>query len=210
MRVKTVVVGMLATNCYLLADEEKKICAVIDPGARTERILEALAAEGWKAEYILLTHGHYDHVLAAPKVQAETGARLYISRKDEWMLVPAEARHPGYIREEYVQPRVDGFLEEGTPILLGGLKIDVLATPGHTAGSVTLLCGDQMFSGDTLFLESCGRTDLESGSMDDMLRSLKKLAELPGDYHVCPGHEEDTTLAHERATNPYMQEGLRQ
>ena len=209
MRIKTVVVGMLHTNCYLLADEQAKVCAVVDPGSNTARIRAAIQEEGWTVSHILLTHGHFDHIMAAPALQKETGALLYISAKDEWMLDPAVAKHTAYVREEYTLPRVDGHLAEGTALTVGGLTVTVLETPGHTAGSVCLLCGDRMLSGDTLFLESCGRTDLETGSMDDMLRSLRRLALLEGEYHVYPGHEEESLLSHERLANPYMREGLR-
>lgn len=210
MQIKTVVVGMLHTNCYLAADEEQKVCAVIDPGTASERILKAAEEEGWRVTHILLTHGHFDHVLAVPAIQRKTGAKLYVSKNDEWMLDPNVARHAAYVREEYAAPRVDAYLKEGESFRVGSLEFSVLETPGHTAGSVCLLCGDKMFSGDTLFCESCGRTDLETGNMDSMLRSLKKLALLPGDYHVYPGHEAATTLSHEREENYIMQEGLRQ
>lgn len=210
MQIKTVVVGMLHTNCYILADEKNKVCAVIDPGTASEKILNEVEEEGLKVTHILLTHGHFDHIIAAPAIQRKTGAKLYISKNDEWMLDPNVARHAAYVRETYAKPQVDGYLKEGETVTVGDLKLSVLETPGHTAGSVCLLCENQMFSGDTLFCESCGRTDLESGSMDDMLHSLKKLALLPDDYHVYPGHEMATTLSHERAYNAYMREGLNQ
>ncbi|MEA5039892.1 MAG: MBL fold metallo-hydrolase [Clostridiaceae bacterium] len=210
MQIKTVVVGMLQTNCYLLGDETQKVCALIDPGTAVDRILEAAESEGWRVTHILLTHGHFDHILAVSEIQKRTGAQLYISRKDEWLLDPAVARHAAYVREPYTMPRVDGYLSEGMTLQVGSLTISVLETPGHTAGSVCLLCGNRMFSGDTLFCEDCGRTDLDTGSQEDMLRSLKKLALLPDDYSVYPGHEEATTLSHERAANYMMRESLRQ
>lgn len=209
MIVKPVVVGLLRTNCYVVCDEGASVCAVIDPGAKAERILEAAAEANCKITKVILTHGHYDHVMAAPELLRQTGARLSISKKDEWLLSCDEVLRYGTRREGYAVPHVDEYLEEGREIGLGNLKFQVLETPGHTAGSCTLLCGESMFSGDTLFHECCGRCDLETGSMEDMMQSLKRLAQLPGNYQVYPGHESFSTLDYERQFNPYMQEALR-
>lgn len=209
MILKHVIVGLLRTNCYLVCDEQTKTCAVIDPGAKAASILEAAAETGCRVEKILLTHGHYDHVMAAPELLRQTGARLYISKKDEWLLSCDEVLRYGTRREGYAVPHVDEYLEEGKDIALGSLTFRVLETPGHTAGSCTLLCEDSMFSGDTLFHECCGRCDLETGSMEDMMASLKKLALLPGNYQVYPGHESFSMLDYERQYNPYMKEAMR-
>lgn len=209
MTIKTIPVGWLRTNCCLLCDEETKTCAVIDPGAKAEIILAAAEELGCKVEAVLLTHGHYDHVMAAPRLIQETGAKLYIHPKDGWLLSCDEVLRYGRRAEGYSVPRVDGSLEEGTQVKIGGLTVTVLHTPGHTAGSVTLLCGDAMFSGDTLFQDCCGRTDLETGSQEDMWRSLARLARLEGNYRVFPGHEGATSLDYERKFNPYIQEALR-
>lgn len=200
-------VGMLATNCYLVADEQGR-CAVIDPGSATEKILAKADEAGFHIEAILLTHNHFDHVMAAPGIQRATGARLYIHPRDEDGLAPEVAGRRGYLREPYVRPRVDGYLEEGGQVQVGDLCFRVLHTPGHTLGSVTLLCGELMFSGDTLFAGTCGRCDLPGGSLEQMYRSLARLARLEGDYTVLPGHMEATTLETERQTNPYVREGL--
>jgi glyoxylase-like metal-dependent hydrolase (beta-lactamase superfamily II) len=198
---------MLATNCYLVADDAGR-CAVIDPGSHTEKILKKAEEEGFTIEAILLTHGHFDHVMAAPGIQKATGAKLYIHKNDQPDLAPEVAGHRGYLREPYVMPRVDGNLEDGSEIKAGDLTFRVLHTPGHTLGSVCLLCGDLMFSGDTLFAGTCGRCDLAGGSLEQMFASLKKLAQLEGDYKVLPGHMEASTLETERQTNPYVLEGL--
>ena len=210
MQIKIMPVGMLQTNCYLLCDEQAGVCAIIDPGSAAERILKEVEDAGLRVTHILLTHGHFDHIMAVSEIQRLTGAKLYISQKDEWMLDPAVARHPAYVREPYTTPRVDGYLAEGTTVQVGNLTVSVLETPGHTAGSVCLLCGEQMFSGDTLFCEGVGRTDLKSGSREAMMRSLNKLALLHGEYHVYPGHEEATTLSHEREANYMMREAMGQ
>lgn len=208
MQIRVVTAGMLSTNCYIVADEATGDCAVIDPGAGAERILETIRSAGWTLRLVLLTHGHYDHILAAPVILRETGAPLAIHREDEWLLSCDEAKMFGRW-EGYEPPKAQLFLADGMTVSAGSLEFRVLHTPGHTAGSCVFLCGDAMFSGDTLFQESCGRTDLETGSTADMLRSLKRLSLLEGDWHVYPGHEAFSTLQHEREYNPYMREALR-
>lgn len=210
MKIQCIPVGMLHTNCYIVTDEQTNRCAVVDPGANSQKVLDAVRENGAQVDYVLLTHGHFDHVMAAPAVVRETGAKLMIHKRDESWLAPEYAARPGYIREEYVQPAVAAYLEDGAEISLGALTVRVMHTPGHTKGSCVLLVGDTMISGDTLFQESCGRCDLEGGNIDEMMGSLKKLAMLPGDYTVLPGHDVSTTLAHERAHNPYMRQALRQ
>ena len=207
MKFAQVTVGMLGTNCYLVADDAGR-CAVIDPGSGTEKILKAVEEQGFTVEAILLTHGHFDHVMAAPGIQRATGAKLYIHKNDEPFLAPEVAGHRGYLREPYEMPRVDGYLEDGATLQVGDLNFQVLHTPGHTLGSVTLLCEDKMFSGDTLFAGTCGRCDLEGGSLEQMFHSLAKLARLEGDYKVLPGHMEASTLEIERQNNPYVIEGM--
>ena len=204
MKLAQLPVGMLATNCYLVADDAGR-CAVIDPGSHTEKILKKAEEEGFTIEAILLTHGHFDHVMAAPGIQKATGAKLYIHKNDQPDLAPEVAGHRGYLREPYVMPRVDGNLEEGSEIKVGDLTFRVLHTPGHTLGSVCLLCGDLMFSGDTLFAGTCGRTDLPGGDHKMILNSLRRLAQLEGDYRVLPGHGPSTTMNEERVENPFLQ-----
>lgn len=203
-KIKVIPVGMLQANCALVIDEQAKVCAVVDPGANTQKILEVIEQQGVRVECILLTHGHFDHVMAAPELQKQTGAKLYIHKADAHMLEPSYASHAGYIREAYVQPEITGFLADGMALTVGGLELKIINTPGHTPGSCVILCGDTMLAGDTLFLESCGRVDLEGGSAEDMVASLTRLRDLPGDYTVYPGHADTTMLSHERQHNPYM------
>lgn len=202
-------VGMLHTNCYILKDQDSGKIAVIDPGAQTEKIQKKLEEIGGPVELILLTHGHFDHVLAVPALQKATNAKVWIHKADEFFLSPEQAVHPGYIREPYAPPRVDGYLEDGMQIALGETGLTVFNTPGHSRGSCIFISGDIIFSGDTLFRDCCGRCDLEGGSFDDMLASLKRIAQLDGDYRVLPGHDVATTLEYERRSNPYMLEALR-
>ncbi len=208
MSVKIIPVGMLQTNCCLLIDDQTKECAVIDPGAAGERILKTIADLGVTVGSIILTHGHFDHIMAAAEVQNATGAKLYIHSEDEHMLTADYVRHGGYIRGEYAPPRVDGHLYDGMTFTVGTLTCSVLNTPGHTKGSCVILCGDRMFSGDTLFADDCGRCDLEGGSEAEMRQSLRRLHDLEGDYHVHPGHDESTTLSRERLHNFSMRSAM--
>ena len=202
MKVITTVVGSLQTNCYLLIDEETKCAALIDPGDEAEKLLVLIEREGVTLQYILLTHGHRDHTLAVPALKkALPDVPVYIGE--------ADAHSTGI----YHYPMADlvpdlKFYGEGDTLPLGTLTIKVLATPGHTLGGVTLLAGDAMFPGDTLFAGSCGRVDLAGGVPAQMGASLKRLAELPGNYAVLPGHGPATTLDAERADNPYLREAM--
>ena len=208
LNIQTMTLGSYQTNCYLVWGQDSDSCVVIDPGYEPQTILLQAKKLGKTIEAILLTHGHFDHVMAAPGIQKATGAKLYIHKNDEPDLAPEVAGHRGYLREPYVMPRVDGHLEEGGEVQVGDLTFRVLHTPGHTLGSCVLLCEDLMFSGDTLFAGTCGRCDLAGGSLEQMFASLKKLAQLEGDYKVLPGHMEASTLETERQTNPYVLEGL--
>lgn len=202
MQVKVLQVGPIGTNCYLLEDEKAHVAAVIDPGDEAGRILQVIKDDGVDVKYILLTHGHYDHTTAVPELhQALPQAEIYIHKADAngagSRLFPLAGQIPDL-----------KFYDEGDALTLGELTIQVLHTPGHSKGSVTLKVGDVLFCGDTLFAGSCGRTDLAGGSYDEIMASLKKLGQLPGDYHVCPGHDVTSTLERERRSNPFLREAM--
>ena len=196
MKVSIMQVGPIGTNCYILEDEKK--IAVIDPGDEAERILEVLEETEGTVEYILLTHGHYDHTTAVPELhKALPEAKIYIHQ--------ADANGAGS-RLFPLAGQVDGLLlyDEGDSLPLGSLTIEVLHTPGHSKGSVTLRAGDVLFTGDTLFAGSMGRTDRSGGDEEEIMASLKRLGELEGSFTVCPGHMQTSTLDQERKTNPYL------
>ena len=202
MKVKVLQVGPIGTNCYILEDEAARLAAVIDPGDEAEKILSVLKEDGVETRYILLTHGHYDHTTGVPDLhRALPEAQVYIHKADAQGAGSRLFPLAGEIADLH-------FYDEGDTLPLGGLTIHVLHTPGHSKGGVTLQVGDVLFCGDTLFAGSCGRTDLNGGSYEEIMQSLKRLGQLPGDYHVCPGHDVTSTLERERKTNPFLREAL--
>lgn len=194
MEITTLTLGDYMTNCYILRQEASSKCLIIDPGYEAGRILAFLQEKHLEPEAILLTHGHFDHVGAVGDIAAETDCDVYISAAD--LSLPPMITN-GKLFYTHTYPA------SGT-LNLAGLTLRILPTPGHTPGSVCLLTGDTILSGDTLFRGSCGRTDLPGGSWEQIAASLKTLAALPGDYRVLPGHGEETTLDWERKHNPYL------
>ena len=203
MKVKLLRVGPIGTNCYILEDDQTNLAAVIDPGDEPELIQEALEKEGVEVRYLLLTHGHYDHTTAVPALhRVYPQADIYIHQ--------ADANGAGSTLFPLAGEVDDLKLyDEGDVIRLGDHEIQVLHTPGHSPGSVTLKVEDVLFTGDTLFAGSCGRTDLRGGSYEEILASLKRLGQLEGNFHVCPGHGETPTLERERRSNPFLMEAMR-
>ena len=187
--------GAYQTNCYMVWADTADTCVVIDPGFEPDTVLLEAKRQGKTIEAILLTHGHFDHVGAVRDIAAETDCKVYLCENDLAMPTQLTAG-PLYYTDLY---------GEGDVLKLAGLSIKVLHTPGHTPGSVCLQCEDCIFSGDTLFWGSCGRTDLPGGSWSTIQKSLKRLAGLSGDFKVYPGHGDSTTLSFERKMNPYMQ-----
>lgn len=188
--------GAYQTNTYIVkAREDGEQCIVIDPGYEADTICDYLEKQGLTAKAILLTHGHFDHVGAVKELAAETGCEVYI-HASEANLPPMMTAGPLYYTRTYAEG------DRISPI--DGMEITVLHTPGHTPGSVCLIYGQHLFSGDTLFQGSCGRVDFPGGSPQQMMASLSRLAGLPCDYRVHPGHGESTTLEAEKRFNPYM------
>ena len=197
MFVKTMPVGPIGTNCYVLADEKEKTCAVIDPGGDADAILGMLKEDGLTLSAILLTHAHYDHTGGVAGLEAAfPNTPVYVHKGDVEGVNPA--MFPPLPKDQV------RYYDEGDRVMVGSIPVDVLHTPGHSKGSVVLKTGDVLFTGDTLFRGSCGRTDFPGGSYEEIMASLKRLAALPGDYRVCPGHEGLSTLETERRQNYYM------
>lgn len=178
MKINTIKVGGLQTNCYVLSDPETKDAVVIDPGAEANKILPVL--KGLKVLFIILTHGHPDHFGALDEIKKATGAPILANPNDDWFIKPDEE------------------LREGDTVSFGKQKLKIYHTPGHSPGSICLYAPGNLFSGDTLFFGTCGRMDLDGGSEDQMARSLKRLADLPAGTRVYPGHENFTTIRDEK------------
>jgi len=203
MKIQTIPVGPIGTNCYLVTDEETQKAVVIDPGAKSSRLKRAIEEAGAEnIAAILLTHGHFDHVMGVPMVKELTGAPVCIHEEDAIFLGPDSPRPKLFRGEVYGEP--DRLLREGDTVECGSLVFSVLSTPGHTPGGCCYVCGDVIFSGDTLFYRETGRADFPYSDYEEELRSLDKLGALPGDYTVFPGHGRSTTLQEEREKNPYM------
>lgn len=194
MKIRKIPVGMLQENCYFVSDENGET-AVIDPGDEADRLLGLLQSGGLTPRCILLTHGHFDHVGAAAALAERYHFPVYLHEADRAL----PARLTG---GPLPQTRA---LHEGDELAVGALRFRVLETPGHSAGSVSLLCCDALFSGDTIFAGgSWGRTDFPGGSESALRTSLRRLAALPPQTRVFPGHGPETTIAAERACDPFM------
>lgn len=206
MQVYRMTVGLMETNCYIIADEKTNEGAVIDPGADGSLILDKIETLGLKLQYILLTHTHYDHIGAVAELKRATGAKLAVSVEDAAGLTDGHWNLSAYGGSPVEAAEADILLKDGDKLLLGGQTIQVLSTPGHTKGGVCFLCGDELFSGDTLFALSVGRSDFPGGSMDALVRSIQtKLMPLCDSVRVYPGHGPATTIGREREGNPYIQ-----
>ena len=204
MKIMQLCVGVVGTNCYIVYDENTREAAVIDPGDSAKSILHAAQQEQLTIKYVLLTHGHFDHVLGAHGILEATGAQYVVPEGDLWLLRRENMGQFRAMAHGYVEDAPDIKAVEGTEITFGGLTATYMNTPGHTPGSSVIRVGDCLFTGDTLFRHECGRCDLEGGDFGQMLASLKRLHDLEGDYKVLPGHEGLSTLAEERVANAYM------
>lgn len=194
LKIHVLPLGDYQTNCYIVHEENSTDCLIIDPGYEPEIISSYLEEKGLTPAAILLTHCHFDHVGAVKDLAAQYDCKVFLDKK-ELAMPPMLTNGPLYYTDGY---------GDGDTLTLADIPIQVLETPGHTPGSVCLIMEDTLFSGDTLFASSCGRTDLPCGDSRAMRDSLCRLAALSENYRVCPGHGPSSTLNREKQTNPYL------
>jgi glyoxylase-like metal-dependent hydrolase (beta-lactamase superfamily II) len=197
-------VGSFAANCYLVACDETREGVIIDPGAEAKHILSQVEKEKISVKHIINTHGHVDHVGANEEVRTALGAPILIHEADGEMCAKPHASLASFVgKTKLAEP--DRLLKGGDCIKAGTLEFEVIETPGHTKGSVSLLVDGVLFTGDTLFASSIGRTDLQGGSFDEIIRSIKeKLLVFPDETVVYPGHGPESTIGDEKKYNPFL------
>lgn len=205
MHIETITVGPLMVNSYIVACDATNEAAVIDPGEEEDKILQKIGEMGARVKYILLTHGHVDHLGAVAEMQQATGAEICIHKNDEPFVENAGVQASFFDLRVPAPFKIDHYVKDGDELQVGELTFSVLETPGHSPGGVCYLCGDSLFSGDTLFQQSIGRTDLPGGVHRQLLDSIgKKLLILPEKTKVYPGHGPATTIGEEKRLNPFL------
>ncbi len=198
-------VGLMGTNAYIIFDEETKKAALVDPGDEADKLLTAISSKGAELSYIILTHGHFDHILALPEIKEKTGASLLVHKDDAQMLLDGSLSLISRFTDKVIDfPAADVLLNDGDTVKLGNGILKVIHTPGHTLGSICLSVGDDLISGDTLFRESIGRYDFPGGDYDTIMGSLEKIRSLDIKGKIYPGHGMSTTLEHELTHNTYL------
>lgn len=205
-------VGPIHTNCYVVKSDTSDVGFVVDPGSSADKILAEVDRLGVKVKYVVLTHGHFDHTFAAKEVAEHTGAAIVLHRDDDKLMRDGGGigRHvfpsaiKGIVSKVYMEP--DILVKDGDLLQAGDMTLRFIHTPGHTHGSMIVLCEDVAFTGDTVLEGVIGRTDFHESDPFAMDDSLKKVVALEGDYRLCPGHGEFSTLAYEKENNPYLKD----
>lgn len=201
MNIKIVPAGIYSANCYILTDEISKEIVILDPGGDSKELINVISSIDGNVKMILLTHGHLDHTGGVQDLVNVYNCPVYLNKKDEDMLSEEEPLFPYFIGNK----KVDGYLKDGDEFFIGQNKIICLETPGHTPGGMSFLVGDMVFTGDTLFEGSIGRTDFKGGDFETLLKSIKeKLSILPDDTVVYPGHGGKSTIGNEKKFNPFL------
>jgi len=206
MIIKKLVTGPLQENCFIVGDKNTKQAIVIDPGDEPDRILDEIKDSGLEAGAVILTHAHFDHIGAAGDIKKATGAKILMHKDDveSYALAKEQAAFWGFDMDDLPEP--DGFVEEGQEIKAGGLSFRVMHTPGHSKGGICLYGEGVIFTGDTIFQGSVGRTDFPGGSVEELKKSFKRLLGLPDDTKVFSGHGPETTIGREKKENFFVNE----
>lgn len=206
LKIGRIVMGICQTNCYFVYEEGRTDVIVFDPADKGDYIYNALKEKGFSVTAIFLTHGHFDHIWGVEKLKELSGVKVY-AYEGEKELLESAALNVSQNAGRACEIKVDVYVRDGEKITVSGMSCRLIATPGHTQGSCCYYFEKAkiLVSGDTLFQESVGRTDLPTGSMSSLVRSVKeKLMSLPEDVKVYPGHGESTTIGHEREYNPFL------
>ncbi len=207
LKIKKLLLGVIMTNCYLVYHDQSRQTLIIDPGDRADQIMNTVKEMSLTPCAILLTHGHFDHLLAAEEIKNAYGIPVYAHEEEAEVAADPGLNASGGFGIGSRSLQVDVKVKDGQVLSLAGFEIRVLHTPGHTKGGVCYYFADEktLFSGDTLFAQSVGRTDLPTGSYSQLIRSIKeKLFVLPEDVQVFPGHDGETSIGYEKKHNPYI------
>ncbi len=205
LKVGCIVLGILENNCYFIHREGEYDAIFVDPNSQGGKLFTKLREKGLTIQAILLTHGHFDHIMGVNEMREVSGAKVYASEDEEDLLNDSIKNSSAKVGKTYtVKP--DVLLKDGEEITVGSMKCKMIKTPGHTEGGCCYYFEEEgiLFSGDTLFCESVGRTDFETGDVAVLKKSLAKLMELPDEVKVYPGHGEFTTIGHEKMYNPFV------
>ncbi|KAB3527667.1 MBL fold metallo-hydrolase [Alkaliphilus serpentinus] len=198
-------VGIYGVNCYIIADDATGKATVIDPGGDSDKILKVLEENELDLSFIILTHGHGDHIGGVKGLMDETNVPLYIHRDDLYIIQDKDKNYSSRMGTNPVELDAENFLIDGDLIKLGNLDLKIFHTPGHTPGGVCILVDHYLFTGDTLFANSIGRSDLEGGNHNQLIQSIKdKLMVLDDEITVLPGHGPASRIGIEKLTNPFI------